>query len=188
MTEKLCFVDQMEYSDVLKLDKLLRDFECHPYAFTSYPIPNWSLGPPHLERHLSRSRPFIHPISTVFWKEQGESLLLSFTHFFPIILMNALFSAVQYLHRNFFARVMLDPSRQNPFHSPYAPSFLATYRSAIFFLRLCFDAVRRFPGNIHRLNALWTFALPCTVSLFKTFDNRFLNGGLCIGRPWCSSL
>ena len=73
LTEKLCSVEQTDYGEVTHIDKMLRDFKYHPYAMSQYPKISWAVGPPLLDKLFKHARPFIHPLVSVIWREQGKS-------------------------------------------------------------------------------------------------------------------
>ncbi|KAK7042315.1 fungal-trans domain-containing protein [Favolaschia claudopus] len=92
---------------------------------------------------------------------QGLGLSQTMSHFMPI---NYRHLTLLYIHRCFFAHAISNhPS--DPIKSPYAPSFLAGYRSAcdlLASLRLQFDT---FPAEIARFWVLWTHAFSSAIML-----------------------
>lgn len=54
-----------------------------------------------------------------------------------------------YVHRSFFAQALLDHP-ENPLRSPYAPSFLAAYRSASDLIRVSVGHIQRYPELLMR--------------------------------------
>ncbi|KAL0946244.1 hypothetical protein HGRIS_012501 [Hohenbuehelia grisea] len=92
---------------------------------------------------------------------EGASLGEAMSHFMPI---NYRELTLLYIHRCFFAHA-IETHPHDPIKSPYAPSFLAGYRSAcnlIAALRKQFD---RFPRQIARFWVLWTHAFSSAVML-----------------------
>ncbi|KAF9482496.1 hypothetical protein BDN70DRAFT_875065 [Pholiota conissans] len=63
--------------------------------------------------------------------------------------------ALLYLHRSFFAQAMLDHP-VNPLQSPFAPSFLATYRCASGIIKASLNHYDRFPELCGRWWGIWT--------------------------------
>ncbi len=60
-----------------------------------------------------------------------------------------------YLHRSFFAHAVLDHP-VNPLKSPFAPSFLATYRCASGIIKASLNHFDRFPELCGRWWGIWT--------------------------------
>lgn len=69
-----------------------------------------------------------------------------------------------YIHRNHFARALLE-CPNNPLRSPYAPSFLASYRNATMLLRVLRRDYAQHPNLYLRNWPVWTRALAASVSL-----------------------
>ncbi|KAH7912868.1 fungal-specific transcription factor domain-containing protein [Hygrophoropsis aurantiaca] len=91
----------------------------------------------------------------------GAPLAEAMKHFMPI---NYRHWTLLYVHRCFFAEAV-SSNPTNPMNSPYAPSFLAGYRSAcevLGSLRTQFDL---FPAQIARFWVLWTHAFSSSVML-----------------------
>ncbi|KJA29960.1 hypothetical protein HYPSUDRAFT_210788 [Hypholoma sublateritium FD-334 SS-4] len=63
--------------------------------------------------------------------------------------------ALLYLHRSFFAHAVLDHP-VNPLKSPFAPSFLATYRCASGIIKASLNHFDRFPELCGRWWGIWT--------------------------------
>ncbi len=82
-------------------------------------------------------------------------------------------SVLLYIHRNFFARALLDfPT--NPLRSPFAPSFLAAYRSATQLLKTLRENFDAFSYLFIRLWPIWAHALASSVSFhFVVCDAPF---------------
>ncbi|KAJ7628705.1 fungal-specific transcription factor domain-containing protein [Roridomyces roridus] len=92
---------------------------------------------------------------------EGLGLSQTMSHFMPI---NYRHMTLLYIHRCFFAHAISNYPH-DPIKSPYAPSFLAGYRSAcelLASLRLQFNA---FPGEIARFWVLWTHAFSSAIML-----------------------
>lgn len=77
---------------------------------------------------------------------------------------------------------MLDRTR-SPFKSPYAPSVLATYRSAILLQGMFTAAVQMHRDYASRMHEMWSLSLICGVShaLFTLAEQRLLYRGLSLG-------
>lgn len=75
--------------------------------------------------------------------------------------------ATQVVHRNFFARVILE-SPEDPQKSPYAPSFLASYRSAVCILKVLRAISVAVPGALERIHSFWSASLASAVSHWST--------------------
>ncbi|KAJ7077801.1 fungal-specific transcription factor domain-containing protein [Mycena crocata] len=92
---------------------------------------------------------------------QGLGMSETMSHFMPI---NYRHLTLLYIHRCFFAHAISNhPS--DPIKSPFAPSFLAGYRSAcdlLGSLRLQFNT---FPAEIARFWVLWTHAFSSAIML-----------------------
>jgi hypothetical protein len=97
-------------------------------------------------------------------------------------------AALLYIHRCFFAHAISNHPN-DPIKSPYAPSFLAGYRSAcelLSSLRLQFNT---FPAEIARFWVLWTHAFSSAVRSLRLalifgldrrdIDNAFLRRDTC---------
>ncbi|KZP26825.1 hypothetical protein FIBSPDRAFT_819107 [Athelia psychrophila] len=67
-----------------------------------------------------------------------------------------------YVHRSFFAQALLDHP-ENPLRSPYAPSFLAAYRSASDLIRVSVGHIQRYPELLMRWWAIWTQLFSCAI-------------------------
>ncbi|KAJ7701867.1 fungal-specific transcription factor domain-containing protein [Mycena rosella] len=92
---------------------------------------------------------------------EGVGLNKTMTHFMPI---NYRHLTLLYIHRCFFAHAISNHPN-DPIKSPYAPSFLAGYRSAcelLASLRVQFDM---FPAEIARFWVLWTHAFSSAIML-----------------------
>ncbi|KZP20102.1 hypothetical protein FIBSPDRAFT_1045158 [Athelia psychrophila] len=60
-----------------------------------------------------------------------------------------------FMHRSFFAQALLDHP-ENPLRSPYATSFLATYRAASFLISIAIKHLERYPELFMRWWVTWT--------------------------------
>ncbi|KAF8178081.1 fungal-specific transcription factor domain-containing protein [Mycena galopus ATCC 62051] len=92
---------------------------------------------------------------------EGVGLSKTMSHFMPI---NYRHLTLLYIHRCFFAHAISNHPN-DPIKSPYAPSFLAGYRSAcdlLAALRVQFDM---FPAEIARFWVLWTHAFSSAIML-----------------------
>ncbi|KAJ7242063.1 hypothetical protein C8J57DRAFT_981855, partial [Mycena rebaudengoi] len=92
---------------------------------------------------------------------EGKGMSQTMSHFMPI---NYRHLTLLYIHRCFFAHAISNHPH-DPIKSPYAPSFLAGYRSAcdlLASLRLQFNA---FPAQIARFWVLWTHAFSSAIML-----------------------
>ena len=67
-----------------------------------------------------------------------------------------------FLHRSFFAQAMIDDPI-NPLRSQYAPSFLATYRSAMHVLKSVREEFEIVPALCSRFWMPWTYAFSSAV-------------------------
>ncbi len=91
-----------------------------------------------------------------------------------------------YIHRNFFARALLDfPT--NPLRSPFAPSFLAAYRSATQLLKTLRENFDAFSYLFIRLWPIWAHALAASVStrlfcIWRSMSRK------CTGDRWVRRL
>ncbi|KAH6915006.1 fungal-specific transcription factor domain-containing protein, partial [Coprinopsis sp. MPI-PUGE-AT-0042] len=83
--------------------------------------------------------------------------------------------ALLYIHRNFFAQAILDHP-ENPLRSPYAPSFLATYRCASGIIKSSMNHYERFPQLCGRWWGLWT----------NLFSAAMIVGCIVTRSPSCS--
>ncbi|KAL5507235.1 hypothetical protein ACEPAH_6691 [Sanghuangporus vaninii] len=130
--EKLSSARPLRYRDVLELDRKTRDFAPHPFAIEHQPQEG-DLG---VDEELHK----IYPLVTVWCREE----------------------ALMYIHRNFFARAILD-FPDNPMRSPFAASFLATYRSASKIIRMCREHMHVMYLTTLRVWQIWSVSLTCGV-------------------------
>lgn len=82
-----------------------------------------------------------------------------------------------FLHRSFFAQAMIDDP-VNPLRSQYAPSFLATYRSASHILKSIREQYSILPLMMARFWPPWTYAFSAAVS--GVAINSFLLEAKCV--------
>ncbi|KZT64967.1 hypothetical protein DAEQUDRAFT_565105 [Daedalea quercina L-15889] len=92
---------------------------------------------------------------------EGKGLADTMSHYMPI---NYLHLTLLYVHRTFFAQALSDHPT-DPLRSPYAPSFLAGYRSACALLNSLREQFNLFPIQIARFWVLWTHAFSSSVML-----------------------
>ncbi|OAX37130.1 hypothetical protein K503DRAFT_771795 [Rhizopogon vinicolor AM-OR11-026] len=104
--------------------------------------------------------------------KEGADLADAMKHYMP---RNYRHLTLLYVHRCFFAEAV-SSNPTNPMNSPYAPSFLAGYRSACELmggLRTQFDL---FPAQISRFWVLWTHAFSASVMLSSVVTHASGNG------------
>lgn len=71
-----------------------------------------------------------------------------------------------FIHRNLFAKAVIDyPS--NPLKSPFAPSFLSAYHSAVALLRILREQFEQRPTLIGRVWLIWGHSICAAVCLFS---------------------
>ena len=68
------------------------------------------------------------------------------------------------LHQSYFARAMLEHS-SDPIGSPYAASFLVTYRTALGLIKIIHRGYVNAPLILRRTWVAWARTLICAVSL-----------------------
>lgn len=73
-----------------------------------------------------------------------------------------IYTAMLYIHRTFFAQVLLDHP-DNPLDSPYAPSFLMAARCASVLIRSFLHHFERCPELCGRFWGIWTHAFTAAV-------------------------
>ncbi|KAI8996651.1 fungal-specific transcription factor domain-containing protein [Trametes punicea] len=103
------------------------------------PLPKYAQGPP----------------------PRGAGLAQTMSHYMPT---NYLHLTMLYVHRCFFAQAIMD-NPNDPMRSPYAPSFLAGYRSACALLSSLREQFALFPSQIARFWVLWTHAFSACVMM-----------------------
>ncbi|KAI5118223.1 hypothetical protein M0805_000719 [Coniferiporia weirii] len=133
VVDKLCSARPAKYSEILELDRKVRDFDTHPYVGRNRPMRG-----PGIDADFYR----LHPLVTVWYKEM----------------------TLFYIHRNFFARAILN-FPNDPMRSPFVPSFLSTYRSASYLLRIIREAYDEFALVLFRMWPMWANGLSAAVIL-----------------------
>ena len=132
--EKTCSARPLKYRAVLELDRKIRDFSVHPFAAGIQPHGNQLGIDPDFHR--------IYPLVSIWDKEE----------------------CLMYIHRNFFARAIMD-FPDNPMRSPFAASFLATYRSATSLLRILRENMESIYLIALRVWQMWSLCLSCGVRM-----------------------
>ncbi|KAJ7177879.1 fungal-specific transcription factor domain-containing protein [Mycena filopes] len=92
---------------------------------------------------------------------EGVGLSQTMSHFMPT---NYRHLTLLYIHRCFFAHAISNHPN-DPIKSPYAPSFLAGYRSACDLLGSLRQQFNAFPAEIARFWVLWTHAFSSAIML-----------------------
>nr|GAT43300.1 predicted protein [Mycena chlorophos] len=92
---------------------------------------------------------------------EGAGLSQTMSHFMPT---NYRHLTLLYIHRCFFAHAIQNHPN-DPIKSPYAPSFLAGYRSACDLLTSLRQQFNTFPAEIARYWVLWTHAFSSSIML-----------------------
>ncbi|KAJ7702923.1 hypothetical protein B0H16DRAFT_1347279, partial [Mycena metata] len=92
---------------------------------------------------------------------EGAGLSQTMSHFMPT---NYRHLTLLYIHRCFFAHAISNHPT-DPIKSPYAPSFLAGYRSACDLLGSLRQQFNAFPAEIARFWVLWTHAFSSAIML-----------------------
>ncbi|EPQ52220.1 hypothetical protein GLOTRDRAFT_28919, partial [Gloeophyllum trabeum ATCC 11539] len=73
-------------------------------------------------------------------------------------------SALLFVHRPFFAKALMDYGN-DPMRSPYAPSYLASYRCAVLLIKSHVQYFQRCPDLFLRLGGFWTYVFTAAVVL-----------------------
>jgi hypothetical protein len=73
-----------------------------------------------------------------------------------------LHAVLMYLHRSFFAQAIID-NPDNPLKSPYAHSFLSSFKAAGIILKSIKDQFNVWPNTCARFWVMWTFAFTAAV-------------------------
>ena len=81
------------------------------------------------------------------------------------------------LHQSYFARAMLEHS-SDPIGSPYAASFLVTYRTALGLIKIIHRGYVNAPLILRRTWVAWARTLICAVSLRLILFFKFYPFGL----------
>ncbi|KAL5513473.1 hypothetical protein ACEPAH_3872 [Sanghuangporus vaninii] len=135
LVEKICAARPPKYSDIMEMDKRVRDFELHPFVHQRPKPTAYRFETDGDYRNL-------HPYITLWWKEM----------------------ALLYVHRNCFARALLE-FPDDPIRSPFGPSFLSAYRTSTTLLTVLYEAQNRMSLILERLWALWAISLSCAVMI-----------------------
>ena len=183
MAELLCSTDVVSYSEVKKIDARLQAFApsggASPFS-APFTLPLKGIFEGTVQAEWG-------PITTVYIKQTGTSQGQRFTarssnqsHDYV--------TAINILHRQFFARAMLD-KRLSPFDGPYAMSVEATYRSSIALLNALAMAARALKGDLGRTRNAWAPCLLCAVSSWPFSSTLFKNSDLyCTDQYWLHRL
>lgn len=127
---KLTSARPLKYRDVLELDRKIREFAAHPsLSLLNHRPSNEGFGQDEESRR-------IYPLFTAWTKE--EYLML--------------------VHRNFFAKAIID-FPDNPMRSPFAASFLTTFRCASTVIRMCRENMHTLYPIILRVWHVWSLCL-----------------------------
>jgi hypothetical protein len=81
-------------------------------------------------------------------------------------------TALLYIHRCFFAQAICGHPA-DPLKSPYAPSFLAAYRSACNILNTLKELADAHPAELARCGDLWTHAFSSAVRISPNLAPSF---------------
>ncbi|KAH8110132.1 fungal-specific transcription factor domain-containing protein [Phellopilus nigrolimitatus] len=92
----------------------------------------------------------------------GPDVTPEFHSLYPLITVWYKEMSLLFIHRNFFARAMLE-SPSDPLHSPFARSFLATYRSATVILAIVRVNYDRLYLVLLRVWGIWANALTSAI-------------------------
>lgn len=104
----------------------------------------------------------LHPLALRLQKKGPDLSQHLFEQLYPLITTWNKEESLMYIHRNFFARAILD-FPDNPMQSPFAASFLATYRGASAVLRICQENMEHLYLHILRVWEVWSLCLTCGV-------------------------
>lgn len=115
----------------MEMDKRIRDFALHPFVHERAKPAAYRFDTDGEYRNL-------HPYITLWWREMGAF----YTRTFEVQGDTTRFPALLYVHRNCFARALLE-FPDDPMRSPFGPSFLCAYRSATTLLSVLFEAQNR---------------------------------------------
>ncbi|KAL5528380.1 hypothetical protein ACEPAF_7516 [Sanghuangporus sanghuang] len=99
----------------------------------------------------------LHPFA-VSHRPQDLGVDEEFRKIYPLVTAWNKEESLMYIHRNFFARAILD-FPDNPMRSPFAASFLATYRSACNVIRICRENMHLMYLTILRVWHVWSLCL-----------------------------
>lgn len=78
--------------------------------------------------------------------------------------MQCRLSPLLFVHRPFFAKALMDYGN-DPMRSPYAPSYLASYRCAVLLIKSHVQYFQRCPDLFLRLGGFWTYVFTAAVVL-----------------------
>ncbi|KZP18375.1 hypothetical protein FIBSPDRAFT_829421 [Athelia psychrophila] len=96
------------------------------------------------------------PALNVFLRTEDAQMYVSArVHMKSFLLSSFRSSSMLFLHRSFFAQALLDHP-ESPLRSPYATSFLATYRAASFLISSTVKHIQRYPELFMRHWVVWT--------------------------------
>ncbi|KAL5485157.1 hypothetical protein ACEPAI_7799 [Sanghuangporus weigelae] len=99
----------------------------------------------------------LHPFA-VKHRPQDLGVDEEFHKIYPLVTAWNKEESLMYIHRNFFARAILD-FPDSPMRSPFAASFLATYRSACNVMRVCRENMHLTYLTILRVWHVWSLCL-----------------------------
>ncbi|KAL5523829.1 hypothetical protein ACEPAG_8002 [Sanghuangporus baumii] len=99
----------------------------------------------------------LHPFA-IKHRPQDLGIDEEFHKIYPLVTAWNKEESLMYIHRNFFARAILD-FPDNPMRSPFAASFLATYRSACSVMRVCRENMHLIYLTILRVWHVWSLCL-----------------------------
>ncbi|KLO09670.1 hypothetical protein SCHPADRAFT_1000098 [Schizopora paradoxa] len=128
VVDTLCSGRAYKYSDILRLDRLVRNFD---------------------KTHLNNNAAVLEPTDP---QPFARSSLLD--------TLNEL--ALMHIHRASFARALIN-NPDNPLRGPYAPSFLAAYRSAAAVLQRLRDCFSKISEIFFRHWPMWAYMLSAAV-------------------------
>ncbi|KAG6848803.1 hypothetical protein H0H93_013878, partial [Arthromyces matolae] len=102
-------------------------------------------------------------------REGDEDLAMAWS-FQKCVLDHIRETVLMYIHRSFFAQAIIEHPT-NPLKSPYAPSFLASYRAATTILKSIREQFSMWPISSARFWTMWTFAFSAAI-VFGTVVTR----------------
>ncbi|KAH8814680.1 hypothetical protein DL96DRAFT_1471924 [Flagelloscypha sp. PMI_526] len=150
LVEELAAATPATYDAILELDRKVRAKEI----------------PPHLNRILIDTGNGSSHASSVTIREFMQSWLLGMARSMVLLA----------IHQSHLSKALRDPSG-SPLKSPYAPSFVASYRAASWIVKSIHVAQRRFPILLPRLGHSWTNGLFCSILMIL--------GSIAINAPSC---
>lgn len=104
----------------------------------------------------------VHPFAMHFNPDDNLGVDSEFRKIYPLITIWDKEESLMYIHRNFFAKAVLD-FPDNPMRSPFVVSFLTTYRSASAILRICRENMHAMYLTVLRIWQVWSLCLTCGV-------------------------